>query len=323
MPTTPDDAEIRQLTGFLHEAGHLKRTKRAGWWIAGVKDPESVAEHSFRAAVVGYVIALLEGVDAERTATLCLFHDVAEVRLGDVPSTGRQFVTTAPAADVVAVQTAGLPEAVSGPIRDVVAEFDGLASHEALCANDADKLECLLQAREYQVQGVADVQPWIDTMQAAVRTAAGQRLAEAARTLPPNQWWYEIAATYGSPATAAAGAWGAAADGPQQWTVDLAEEALRLAKPDASLFVRALVDEGGTATAARLKELTGRDQLHYMTLSLNAAVKTVGGRQRRFGRQLANPRQDRDNPRHPAVYDYAMPTEAVPIFDEALRRLGR
>ena len=30
---------------FFAEAGLLKHIKRSGWWVAGVKDPESVAEH--------------------------------------------------------------------------------------------------------------------------------------------------------------------------------------------------------------------------------------------------------------------------------------
>jgi putative hydrolase of HD superfamily len=34
---------------------------------------------------------------------------------------------------------------------------------EARLAKDADKLECLIQAREYQAQGHEDVPPWIET----------------------------------------------------------------------------------------------------------------------------------------------------------------
>jgi hypothetical protein len=64
---------------------------------------------------------------------------------------------------------------------------------------------------------------------------------------------------------------------PESWTVDLAEELLRLATPASSRFVRGLVDEGGTATAARLKELTGVDALQYMALSLNSALRKVSG----------------------------------------------
>lgn len=36
------------IVKFLIEVGKLKRLKRKGWVIHGVKEAESVAEHSFR-----------------------------------------------------------------------------------------------------------------------------------------------------------------------------------------------------------------------------------------------------------------------------------
>jgi hypothetical protein len=113
-------------------------------------------------------------------------------------------------------------------------------------------------------------------------------------------------------------------DDAPQWTVDLAEEILRLALPTGSVFLRALIDEGGTATAVRLKELTGSTALHYMTLTLNmAARKLMDGRHLGSRRHLAHPLRNPTNPRHPAVHSYALPAELVPIFDQALHRLGR
>lgn len=69
------------------------------------------------------------------------------------------------------------------------------------------------------------------------------------------------------------------------WTVELAEQVLRGARPAGSAFLRALVAEGGTATAARLRELTGRHNLHHTTLTVNTSARRVlggpQGRQRR------------------------------------------
>jgi len=114
------------------------------------------------------------------------------------------------------------------------------------------------------------------------------------------------------------------ASGPQ-WTVELAEQVLRHAQPAGSTLLRALIDEGGSATADRLRELTGERRLQYMTLTLNNAARKVSGH-RRFrddGRHLARPRRDPDNPRDHTVRAYDIDPELVPIFDEALRRLGR
>lgn len=186
------------VVAFLIEAGHLKRTPRAGWALAGVRDPESVAEHSYRTAVIAYVVAHLEGADPERAATLAVFHDLGETRTGDIPSVGKLHVRTQPAVDVAATQAAYLPLSLAGRITQLVREFEDKASHEALCAKDADKIECLLQAREYQAQGYQLVQPWVDTMVSAVRTDTGKRLAEAALEVPVDAWWHDIVASYGT-----------------------------------------------------------------------------------------------------------------------------
>lgn len=190
------------VAAYLIEAGHLKRTKRAGWWIAGVRDPESVAEHSFRVGIIGYVLALMEGANPDRTAALCLFHDMTETRVSDVPSVGKRYITMAAAEDIAKDQTADLPGPVAQPIRDLVGEFEARESLEAQCARDADKLECLLQGREYQAQGVVLAQPWVDSMVSAVRTESGRRLARAAVSVPVDAWWHDIVASYGvQPAT--------------------------------------------------------------------------------------------------------------------------
>lgn len=190
-------SDAREIIPFLHEAGHLKRSVRQGWWIAGVQNPESVAEHSFRTAIVGYVIAVMEGANPERTATLCLFHDLPETRQGDIPSTGKRYVTMAPDTDVVRDQTATLPTHLAERIQRLISDFAEQSSPEARCAKDADKLECLLQAREYLVQGYGDAQPWIDTMVDAMKTPSGKALAGAALEVAPNAWWYDIVANYG------------------------------------------------------------------------------------------------------------------------------
>jgi len=192
MPTAnPQDAAT---VSYLIEAGHLKNSPRSGWLLAGIQQPESVAEHSYRVGIIAFVIATLEGGNADRAATLALFHDVPETRTGDVPTAGKKHVTLQDANDVAAVQTAHLSTELAAAIRTVISEFEAKETLEARCAKDADKIECLLQAREYQARGNTLVQPWIDTMLAAVKTTTGRRLAEAAVQVPVDAWWHDIVA---------------------------------------------------------------------------------------------------------------------------------
>jgi putative hydrolase of HD superfamily len=161
--------ELEGMIGYLYELGLLKRLPRAGWLVAGIDQPESVAEHSFRTAIIGYLLAGIEGADPARTALLRLFHDPQESRIGDVPLVGKRYVVTAPNPQVTADQVAGFPEEIGEAVRALVDDYERQDSAEARLARDADKLECLIQAREYQAQG-HDVQPWVESAAAALRS---------------------------------------------------------------------------------------------------------------------------------------------------------
>jgi putative hydrolases of HD superfamily len=170
--------ELAQLTGFVYEMGLLKRYKRTGWLIAGVSDPESIADHTFRAAALASIVAAMEGAQPERAALLSLFHDSQETRLTDIPYLAKAYVKRAPNEQVTAEQTRGLPPAVADMISGSVAEYEDKTSLESRCARDADKLDCLVQAIEYREQGNQNIQPWIDSSLAALQTASGKKLAE-------------------------------------------------------------------------------------------------------------------------------------------------
>ncbi|KAB7849962.1 HD domain-containing protein [Streptomyces mobaraensis] len=174
--------------GFLLEMGMLKRAKRSGWWIAGVKDPESIAEHSFRAGIIGSVLAMMEGADPARVALLCLFHDTQETRVGDIPRIGRRYLTAASNESVTADQVSEAHPAVRAGVQRIVEEYENGTGLDVLCAHDADKLECLIQAVEYREQGYQNVQNWIDTSRSRLKTASAQSLAEAALRMTSVQW---------------------------------------------------------------------------------------------------------------------------------------
>ncbi|MBZ4319332.1 HD domain-containing protein [Streptomyces huiliensis] len=174
--------------GFLLEMGMLKRAKRSGWWIAGVKEPESIAEHSFRTGIIGSVLAMMEGADPAKVALLCLFHDTQETRVGDIPHIGRRYLTAASNESVTADQVSGAHPAVRAGVQRIVEEYENGTGLEVLCAHDADKLECLIQAVEYREQGYQNVQNWIDTSRSRLKTASAQSLAEAALRMTSVQW---------------------------------------------------------------------------------------------------------------------------------------
>ncbi|GGM40177.1 haloacid dehalogenase [Micromonospora sonchi] len=183
-----DDHVAAGAMNFIFEAGVLKRAARTGWWFAGVKHPESIAEHSFRAALIGMMLAAMEGADPARVSMLCVLHDTQETRITDIPHIAKRYLTAVPNTAVTADQVAACPSAVADVITAAVAEYEAGETLEAVVARDADKLECLVQAVEYRHQGIDNVQRWIDSSRATLKTASAQRLADAALTGQPLAW---------------------------------------------------------------------------------------------------------------------------------------
>jgi 5'-deoxynucleotidase YfbR-like HD superfamily hydrolase len=136
----------------------------------------------------------MEGADVGRTAALCLMHDAHETRIGDVPSVGRAYVSTAEPEAITVHQTSGMPHEVAKVFQDLTAEYEATETTEARLAHDADKIETLLQAIEYQAQG-HDAEAWRETSLSALRTEAGRELARAIGTTDP-QWWSAFARSY-------------------------------------------------------------------------------------------------------------------------------
>jgi 5'-deoxynucleotidase YfbR-like HD superfamily hydrolase len=192
---TGESHPLAGIATFLFEAGHLKHVPRSGWLLLGITQPETVAEHSFRVGLVGITLAALEGADPGRTAALCLMHDLHETRIGDVPSVGRAYVTTAIPEAVTAHQTSGMPDEIAKTLQELTAEYEATETLESKVAHDADKVETLLQAAEYETQGYA-TGPWRDTSIQALRTESAKQLAQAIVTSDPRSWWTAYAASY-------------------------------------------------------------------------------------------------------------------------------
>ncbi|MFZ3599421.1 HD domain-containing protein [Streptomyces sp. BH104] len=181
--------DLTAVARFVFEAGTLKQTKRSGWWMAGIRDPESVAEHSWRTSLLASIIAKLEGADPARAAFLAVWHDTGETRTGDVNHLGKKYTTgEADPQDIAADQVVGMPEILADTVRDLIAEYEAKESAEAICARDADKLECMIQGIEYKAQGYTNAQRWIDNSRGRLTTKTGNALADAILETDSLDW---------------------------------------------------------------------------------------------------------------------------------------
>src|SRR5690348_11531628 len=76
--------EAMQLIELLHRIEPLKHLPRTGWVDRGVHEPESVASPSRPLALLAWVSAEAQGLDAENAMRLALVHDLPEAITGDL-----------------------------------------------------------------------------------------------------------------------------------------------------------------------------------------------------------------------------------------------
>jgi putative hydrolase of HD superfamily len=183
------DAPTEPLLAFLKSVGALKRVARQGWVDRGVDKPESVADHTYRNAMMAWALGQPAGLDTNRLVKLMLLHDLAEVEVGDATPYGhllgegadstqvaarwRELVTPDDLARVradkhqreteaMAALAASLPAGLRQEMLDLWAEYTQRRSPEARFAAQVDKIEALLEAIELRAAGQpADVENFL------------------------------------------------------------------------------------------------------------------------------------------------------------------
>lgn len=179
----------KKIAEFLHEAGQLKRVKRAGWWLAGVNEPESVAEHSFRAALVGWMLAKKEGANPEKVMKMLIFHDLPETRTGDMHKVTARYVDAGKAERGAMEEQAAAMAEFGGEYLGLMREFLAGKSRESVVAKDADWLECALQAREYLDCGHEAAKDWLGRIGARLKTRTAREIFSCVKKNPSHNWW--------------------------------------------------------------------------------------------------------------------------------------
>jgi len=180
----------KALVNFIAEAGLLKRVKRSGWWVLGITDGETVAEHSFRCAVIGYLIACREGASPYKVLLMTLFNDIHEARINDLHKMAQRYIRLKEAEDSAFLeQTATLPKNISRELRGLRNEYRKQKTMESVIARDADILECLIQAKEYHEYGFKEALKFTMKAPGKLRTKTARRLWARARGMSLNRWW--------------------------------------------------------------------------------------------------------------------------------------
>jgi len=169
----------------------LENLKHNGFVMIGAdKDTHSVAEHSLQAAQIGYVLAVMENYkNPEEVAAILVFHDIGEVRTGDLNYIARQYVKKD---EEKAVREQISRIVGKEKILDLWMRIEHKSDNAGIIAKDADYLEQALTARTLVLNGYKDAQLWIDNGYKMCKTKSAKKLMKELNKADPNKWWREI-----------------------------------------------------------------------------------------------------------------------------------
>ena len=175
------------ISDFLFEAGMLKQLDRSGWRTINIANCESVAEHSFRTALIAYVLAKMEKLseaDELKLIKSCLLHDLHETRTGDINKLNCLYVQ--------ADEKRAEKDIFKGLAFQKDAERSLLLSGKlSLLAGDADKLEVILQAKEYHELGNKYAVEWIKRAGKLIKTPSGKKLLQEIMKTGSKDWLFK------------------------------------------------------------------------------------------------------------------------------------
>jgi len=181
---------MKNILNLLFEFGQLKRVKRSGWWDIGIKDPESVADHTARTCFIGYVLSKLENVDSEKVILMILSHDLPESRIGDQNKVGARYIDVKVGErNALKDQIENLPKNIRDELLTLYQEFKEDKTKEALVAKDADYLECAIQAKEYWDVGYKKAKNWIDNVGKVLKTKSAKEIFGLIKKSDSLGWW--------------------------------------------------------------------------------------------------------------------------------------
>ena len=146
--------DSRAFLDFLKVAEKLKCNTRHSYTSSG--RCESVAEHSWRLAVMAYFVKdEFPEADIDKVIQMCIFHDMGEAITGDIPTFDKTSADSDHEAHVMDKLLDTLPEPYRRDLKELFAEMEALETLEAKIYKALDKLEALIQHTE------ADLSTWI------------------------------------------------------------------------------------------------------------------------------------------------------------------
>lgn len=138
---------MKRLLEYSLKLKHLERT---GWIQKNIKNPETVASHSYQMALMALYLSkdYSNQYDFNKVIKMCICHDLAESCIGDITP---QDVTYKNKRQEEAKAMQNIANGCCfDELYDLYIEYEQKETNESKLANDLDKLDMYIQSIDYE-----------------------------------------------------------------------------------------------------------------------------------------------------------------------------
>ena len=143
---------------FLNTSANLKNIPRQGWIDKlAIKNPESVADHTFSMAIIGMILSDSKNYNTEKILKMILLHDLAESITGDITPEQKNVIDKKRLEDKTMKEIlSNLSEEIQTKYLDIWDEYQDNKTLDANFVHQIDKFEMALQAKIYEKQTTSE-----------------------------------------------------------------------------------------------------------------------------------------------------------------------
>ncbi|MCB1054882.1 MAG: HD domain-containing protein [Acidobacteria bacterium] len=142
------------LLDLFLETQILDRVPRSGYFLRGVPEAESVTEHSWHVLFLVWALGQrIPGLDVSRAIEIALIHDLAEVRIGDLPRTANRYFEEGAKARAERAAMDEILAPMTEESRALHDEYTAARTAEARLVKACDKLQLMIKVLAYEGWG--------------------------------------------------------------------------------------------------------------------------------------------------------------------------